>query len=60
MKAAFTDIKAALLKSVCLTFPKDNAELSLQQKDSPGSSWRPLGFFSAKLETAQLKYSAFV
>ena len=72
MTAAFQDIKAALLKSVCLAFPKDNAELSLatdasathvgavlQQKDSPGSSWRPLGFFSAKLETAQLKYSAF-
>ena len=72
MTAAFRDIKAAILKSVCLAFPKDTAKLSLatdasathvgavlQQKDSPGSSRRPLGFFLAKLETAQLKYSAF-
>ena len=31
----------------------------LQQKASPGEDWRLLGFFSAKLKTAQLAYSAF-
>ena len=72
MLAAFSNIKAALLRSVCLAFPKDNAELSLatdasathvgavlQQRESPTAAWRPLGFFSAKLEQAQLSYSAF-
>ena len=72
MLTAFSNIKAALLRSVCLAFPKDNAELSLatdasathmgavlQQKETPAAAWRPLGFFSAKLEQAQLSYSAF-
>ena len=72
MVQAFTAIKTALMQSVCLAFPVDTAELSLatdasathvgavlQQKASPGEDWRPLGFFSAKLETAQLAYSAF-
>ena len=72
MLKAFNDIKTALNKSVCLAFPTDTAELTLatdasashvgavlQQKQAPGSGWRPLGFFSAKLEVAQLSYSAF-
>ena len=72
MLAAFPAIKAALLQSVCLAFPQDSAELSLatdasathvgavlQQKSTPTEEWRPLGFFSAKLEKAQLSYSAF-
>jgi hypothetical protein len=32
---------------------------ALQQKPSPSSPWQPLGFFSKKLDTAQMKYSAF-
>ena len=72
MREAFTAIKTALMQSVCLAFPSDTAELSLvtdasvthvgavrQQKPSPGADWRPLGFFSAKLEKAQLAYRAF-
>ena len=72
MGGAFNNIKAALMQSVCLAFPLDNAELSLaidasathvgavlQQREQPSVDWRPLGFFSAKLETAQLSYSAF-
>ena len=72
MITAFSNIKAALLISVCLAFPQDKAELSLapdasathvgavlQQKETPTTAWRPLGFFSAKLEQAQLSDSAF-
>ena len=72
MTTAFSNIKAALLRSVCLAFPQDKAELSLatdasathvgavlQQREMSTAAWRPLGFFSAKLEQAQLSYSAF-
>ena len=72
MLAAFNAIKTALLQSVCLAFPRDNAELSLatdasathvgavlQQLEPLSREWRPLGFFPAKLEKAQLSYSAF-
>ena len=72
MGGAFTNIKAALMQSVCLAFPSANAELSLptdasathagavlQQRERPSAGWQPLGFFSAKLETAQLSYRAF-
>ena len=72
MLAAFNAIKTALLQLVCLAFPRDNAELSLatdasathvgavlQQLEPLSREWRPLGFFSAKLEKAQLSYSAF-
>ena len=64
MVMAFNEIKAALMRSMCLAFPKDTAELTLatdasvshvgavlQQKEGPGSSWRLLGFFLGKLET---------
>ena len=72
MSSALTAIKKALLRTVCLAFLKEAAELSLatdasathvgtvlKQRDSPTSDWRALGFFSAKLEPAQLSYSAF-
>ena len=72
MLDAFKAIKTALLQSVCLAFPRDNAELSLatdasathigavlQQLEPLSGEWRLLGFFSAKLEKAQLSYSAF-
>ncbi len=32
---------------------------ALQQKPSPSTPWQPLGFFSKKLDPAQMKYSAF-
>ena len=60
------------MRSVCLAFPTDTGELALapdasatyvgadlQQRERPTDDWKPLGFFSAKLETAQLSYSAF-
>ena len=72
MLAAFQSIKRALLLSVCLAFPRDNTELLLatdtsgthvgavlQQLEPLSQEWQPLGFFSAKLEKAQLSYSAF-
>ena len=72
MLTAFQAIKTALLQSVCLAFPSDSAQLSLatdasathvgavlQQQEPLSQEWRPLGFFSAKLEKAQLSYSAF-
>ena len=72
MMTAFSNIKAALLRSVCPAFPQDKAELSLatnasathvgavlQQRETSTAAWRPLGFFLAKLEQAQLSYSAF-
>ena len=67
MLAAFQSIKRALLLSVCLAFPRDNTELLLatdtsathvgavlQQLEPLSQEWQPLGFFSAKLEKAQL------
>jgi RNase H-like domain found in reverse transcriptase/Integrase zinc binding domain len=33
--------------------------LNVLQQRRPGSTWRPLGFFSAKLDNAQLRYSTF-
>ena len=72
MSLALTAIRKALLRTVCLAFLKEAAELSLatdasathvgtvlKQRESPTADWRPLGFFSAKLEPAQLSYSAF-
>ena len=72
MKAAFTRIKAALARTACLVFPSAVAELSLatdasavavgavlQQREPGREDWRPLVFFSKKLEKAKLNYSTF-
>jgi hypothetical protein len=32
---------------------------ALQQRRRPADPWQPLGFFSRKLDTTQVKYSAF-
>ncbi len=32
---------------------------ALQQRRRPADSWQPLGFFSRKLDSTQVKYSAF-
>ena len=51
-----------------LAFPRPQAELdasaehvgaALQQRATPAAPWEPLGFFSRKLDTAQVRYSAY-
>ncbi len=72
MLAAFQTAKAAVAKATFLVHPSPGAEIclmvdasadhvgaALQQRSSPSAPWRPLGFFSKKLEPAQTKYSAF-
>jgi hypothetical protein len=67
MRAAFG---AALAETAMLDHPASNAELSLVtdascshlgavlQQRSRGGQWRPLGFFSKKLSSAESQYSA--
>ncbi len=72
MQAAFAAAKATLAGCVKLIHPLPGAEISLlvdaladhigaalQQRLHPAAPWRPLGFFSRKLDAAQVKYSAF-
>jgi hypothetical protein len=71
MIAAFSAARLVLLSSAVLEHPVDGAELSLAtdasssyvgaaiQQKRPGQGWRPLGFFSAQLDKAQVNYSAF-
>jgi hypothetical protein len=70
MVHAFSSIKAALCQATVLSHPDPEAEICLavdasnthigavlQQRE--GLAWRPLAFFSKKLDSTQLKYSAF-
>jgi hypothetical protein len=72
MEKSFHDIKEALAEVTMLAHPLSHAHLSiavdssashvgacLQQRRPGGTAWEPLGFFSRKLEPAQVKYSAF-
>jgi transposase InsO family protein len=72
METAMTAAKKALAGAALLAHPDSAAELALavdasaehvgatlQQRSSPAAGWQPLGFFSKKLEPAQVKYSAF-
>ncbi len=72
MQPTFEASKEALAKTTLLSHPLPQAKLSLVvdssathmgvalQQQRPGSTdWEPLGFFSRKLEPAQVKYSAF-
>ena len=72
MLAAFSAIKTALLTATCLVYPRENSRLSLatdasathvgavlQQWCAKRAAWQPLGFFSGKLDKAQLSYSAY-
>ena len=72
MQCAFVKAKMSLKEITYLGFPGRNQELSvavdasmthiggvLQQRTSVENPWEPLGFFSKKLQEAQLKYSAF-
>ncbi len=69
---AFAAAKAALAGCVKLIHPLPGAEISLlvdasadhigatlQQRPHPTAPWRPLGFFSRKLDAAQVKYFCF-
>jgi transposase InsO family protein len=72
MEKSFHDIKQALAQVTMLAHPLPHAHLSiavdasashvgacLQERRPGGAAWEPLGFFSQKLEPAQVKYSAF-
>ncbi len=71
MEAAFVSSKAALQRAGELAHPDSAAELSLAvdasdthigavlQQRTPQRGLEPLAFFSAKLDAAQCKYSAF-
>jgi RNase H-like domain found in reverse transcriptase len=72
MRAAFRAAKAAVATATTLAHPVARAELApaldasdvhvgavLQQRQDAAADWRPLGFFSKKLESAQIKYSTF-
>jgi RNase H-like domain found in reverse transcriptase len=71
LSAAFLAAKNALSQLCHLEHPAATAELSIAtdasathtgcvlQQLRPGGHWRPLGFFSAKLEGAQQRYSTF-
>ena len=71
-RAAFVAAKDALAAATCLAHPSQGFQLSLmvdasadhiggalQQRRRPADPWQPLGFFSRKLDSAQVKYSAF-
>jgi cleavage and polyadenylation specificity factor subunit 1 len=70
MAAAFQAARVALSSSAVLAHPVAGAELSLVtdasathvgtvvQQRRHGQAWRPLGFFSAQLNKAEINYSA--
>jgi len=72
MRAAFQAAKEALRSATGLAFPRPQAELALmvdassehvgtalQQQATPATPWEPLGFFSKKLDPAQVRYSVY-
>ena len=72
MSRAFTEAKTALISSTWLQHPDPSAKLALhvdasgshvgavlQQWVADSREWAPLGFFSKKLSSAQVKWSAF-
>jgi RNase H-like domain found in reverse transcriptase/Reverse transcriptase (RNA-dependent DNA polymerase) len=72
MRATFSAAKEAVAAATMLAHPVAGAELALavdtsdkhvgvvlQQWLGTAASWRPLGFFSKKLEPAQTRYSSF-
>jgi transposase InsO family protein len=71
-RAAFVAAKDALAAAKCLAHPSQGFQLSLmvdasadhiggalQQRRRPADPWQPLGYFSRKLDSTQVKYSAF-
>ncbi len=71
MQHSFQLIKDTLESVAVLKHPDPPSEVNLSvdainthigvvlQQRCTGSGWRPLAFFSKKLDAAQLKYSAF-
>jgi len=72
MLAAFRAAKEALQSATGLAFPRPQAELALmvdasaehvgaalQQRTTTAAPWKPLWFFSKKLDAAQVRYSAY-
>jgi len=72
MPTGFQAAKDALRSATGLAFPRPQAELALmvdtsaehvgaalQQRATPAAPWEPLGFFSRKLDSAQVCYSAY-
>jgi RNase H-like domain found in reverse transcriptase/Reverse transcriptase (RNA-dependent DNA polymerase) len=70
LEAAFTSIKELLCSATCLTHPDPQAAISLAVDASDQHvgavlqqlkrrHWRPLAFYSKKLDATQVKYSAF-
>jgi hypothetical protein len=71
MKDSFTAARLTLSSLAVLGHPASGAEISLVtdasathvgaaiQQQRPGQAWRPLCFFSAQLDKAQVNYSAF-
>jgi RNase H-like domain found in reverse transcriptase len=70
--AAFKAAKEKVAAATMLAHPVAGAELALavdasdlhvgavlQQQEGPAAEWRPLGFFSKKLEPARTRYSTF-
>ena len=68
--AAFTAVKDALADASLLVYPRQQAPTRLQVDASgvavggvlqqcQGGSWKPLGFFSRRLQPTEQKYSAF-
>jgi hypothetical protein len=70
MVHAFGHIKAALCQAtvlshldpraeICLAVDASNTHIGAVLQQREGQAWRPLAFFSKKLDSTQLKYSAF-
>ena len=72
MESSFQAAKESLMQATWLAHPHPRARLALHvdasathvgaalhQMEPGGRAWRPLGFFSRKLDAAQLKWSAF-
>ncbi len=70
MQEAFLQAKQAVCRATQLSHPDPEAVISLAVdasnthvgavlQQAEGSAWRPLAFFSRKLDPAQTKYSAF-
>ncbi len=68
-QAAFVAAKPALApahppftwsrNSLLVDASAEHIGAALQKRPHPAAPWRPLGFFSRKLEATQVKYSAF-
>uniref|UniRef100_A0ABD2WAQ9 RNA-directed DNA polymerase n=1 Tax=Trichogramma kaykai TaxID=54128 RepID=A0ABD2WAQ9_9HYME len=68
---AFKSCKESIVDATCNTFLRPDAELALRtdasniaigaalEQKEPDGSWRPLGFFSRKLDPTQRKYSTY-